>query len=350
MRLWAVLYAATYLLTSNAIPPTDRVVWTPTKPERTLVGDWESPSAVVLVYGDEWMDTYELLLDQLTEVVDVTVLVEEGQSLDVVEAGIDALDDAHRARVWTPGHEVDSSWPRDYGPLQTREADGAIAWLDALYSAERPKDDDLPIHLAEWYGAGVEPFEFSIDGGAVASNGAGLCVTTDEYLALADIDAEDEPLVQVMMDRLGCEGLVMVPALAYEDTKHVDLVMQFLSPELVVVARFDPERAPDDAVRANRAARALAAAAEAMGMPLRIERIDSPPPQARQYPSYLNFLQVEGYLLVPSYDMVDESIEQRAMKRLAELVPDRTVVPIPSDDVLPHGGAVHCLTWGMMRG
>ena len=85
-------------------------------------------------------------------------------------------------------------------------------------------------------------------------------------------------------------------------------------------------------------------------MPLRIERIDSPPPQARQYPSYLNFLQVEGYLLVPSYDMVDESIEQRAMKRLAELVPDRTVVPIPSDDVLPHGGAVHCLTWGMMRG
>lgn len=351
MRLWAVFYAAAYLLTVNVEPPTERVVWTPTTPERVLVGDWESPSSVVLVYGDEWMETYRTLVEQLTEVVDVTVLIEEGQLHDEVEAGLDALlEDGRRVRVWSPEHAVDSSWPRDYGPLQVRESDGTITWLDALYTAERPLDDELPVHLADWYGNDVEPFEHSIDGGAVASNGRGLCVSTEEYFELADIDANDEPALQRMMMRLGCEGMVLVPALADEDTKHVDLMMQFLSPELVVVARFDPARAPDDALRADRAARAVALAAGEAGIPVRIERVDSPPPQDRQYPSFVNFLQVEGYALVPTYDSVDLELQRRALRQLADLMPARTVVPIPADDVLPHGGSVHCLTWGMVRG
>lgn len=346
MHLWTVLYAATYLLTSRA---DDRVVWTPVTPERTLVGDWESPSTVVLVYGDEWMDTYQALVEHLSGVVDVAVLVEEGQSREPVEAGLEALDPSRRAHVWMPDYEVDSSWPRDYAPLQVRAADGTLSWLDALYTTERPRDDELPAQLADWYGTAVEGLEQSIDGGAVASNGQGLCVVTDEYLELADIDASDEPLLQGIMMRLGCEALVEVPALAHEDTKHVDMIMQFLSPQLVVVARFDPVRAPEDAARADRAARALAGAAEAMGVPLQVERIDSPAPRAGQYPSYVNFLQIEGYALVPSYDSVDDSLERRALERLAQLMPQRTVVTVPADDVLPHGGSIHCLTWGMVR-
>lgn len=350
MRLWAALYAATYLLTTNEVPAPERVVWTPTTPERVYVGDWESPAGVVLVYGDEWMDAYEALVDQLTEVVDVTVLTEAGQSLDEVEDGLAVLDDARRARVWSPeDYEVDSSWPRDYGPLQVREANGTITWLDALYSTDRPRDDDFPLALAQWLGTSVEPFEYSIDGGAVASNGQGLCVSTEDYFVLADIDADDEPLLQQMMTRIGCEALALAPSLAHEDTKHVDLMMQFLSPELVVVARFDPAEAPDDAIRADRAVRALARAAQGLDLPLRIERIDSPAPQGGQYPSFVNFLQVEGYLLVPTYETVDLELQRRALSKLADLAPERTVVPIPSDQVLPHGGAVHCLTWGLVH-
>ncbi|MCX4239892.1 agmatine deiminase family protein [Paraliomyxa miuraensis] len=324
-------------------------MWTASAPSRTFVGDWETPSSVVLVYGDEWLETYEALIESLTEVVDVTVLIEEGQDVVMVEDGLDRLDPDRRARIWSPGHEVDSSWPRDYGPLQVRESSGAVTWLDSLYTLDRPRDDELPGQLADWFGADVRPLEHSLDGGAIASNGRGLCVSTVEYFELADIDATDEPLLQGLMSDLGCEALALVPALELEDTKHVDLVMQFLSPTLVVVARFDPLQAPEDARRADRAVDVLQRTATSMGLPLTIERIDSPPAQGDLYPSYVNFLQIDGYLLVPAYTSVERSIERRALRRLAELVPDKTVLPIPSDEVLPHGGAVHCLTWGMVR-
>lgn len=353
MRLWAALSALSSLLASSATtdpaPLHTQVVWTASGPSRTLVGDFEPPVGVVLVYGDAWLETYDALLEHLAGVVDVTVLVEEGQDPEEVEQGLELLDPDRRARVWAPGHEVDSSWPRDYGPLQVREARGSVTWLDALYTVDRPKDDELPAHLADWFGASVRPIEHSIDGGALASNGQGLCVSTGEYFELADIDTTDEPLLQELMDALGCEVLALVPALAHEDTKHVDLVMQFLSPTEVVVARFDPAKAPEDARRADRAVDVLRRTAAAMGLPLTIERIDSPPAQHDQYPSYVNFLQVDGYLLVPSYTSVSRELERRALRRLAELVPDKAVIPIPADEVLPHGGAIHCLTWGMVR-
>lgn len=353
MRLWAVFSALTSLLTSAAT--TDpallhtQVVWTTRAPARTLVGDFETPATVVVVYGDAWLETYDSLIAHLTEVVDVTVLVEVGQDLDEVERGLEQLDPQRRARVWSPGHEVDSSWPRDYGPLQVREARGTVTWLDALYTVDRPKDDELPAHLTEWFGGDLRPLEHSIDGGALASNGDGLCVSTVEYFELADIDTTDEPLLQGLMNELGCESLALVPALEHEDTRHIDLLMQFLSPTEVVVARFDPAVAPEDARRADRAVDVLRRTAAAMGTPLTIERIDSPPASGDLYPSYINFLQIDGYLLVPSYTSVDVELERRALRRLADLVPDKTVVPIPSDEVLPHGGAIHCLTWGLVR-
>lgn len=353
MRLWAALSALTSLLTSAATSDPallhTQVVWTASTPARTLVGDWEPPSGVVVVYGDAWLETYDALVEHLSEVVDVTVLVEEGQDLEEVEAGLDLLDAQRRARVWMPGHEVDSSWPRDYGPLQVREARGTVTWLDALYTIDRPRDDELPAHLAEWFGGQVRPLEHSIDGGALASNGRGLCVSTVEYFELADVDTADEPLVQGLMDELGCEALALVPALEHEDTKHVDLVLQFLSPTEVVVARFDPAKAPEDARRVDRAAEVLRRTAAAMGAPLTIERIDSPPASGDLYPSYVNFLQVDGALLVPSYTTVERDLERRALRRLAELVSDKSVIPIPSDEVLPHGGSIHCLTWGLVR-
>lgn len=353
MRLWAALSALTSLLTSTATidpaPLHAKVVWTVAAPARTLVGDWETPTEVVLVYGDAWPETYRALLTHLTEVVDVTVLVEVGQSLEEVEQGLELLDPDQRARVWAPGHEVDSSWPRDYGPLQVREARGTVTWLDSLYTVDRPRDDELPGLILDWFGGDLRPLEHSLDGGALASNGRGLCVSTVDYFELADIDAANEPLLQGLMDDLGCEALALVPALEHEDTKHVDLVMQFLSPTQVVVARFDPAKAPEDARRADRAVEVLRRTGEAMGTPLTIERLDSPAASGDLYPSYVNFLQLDGYLLVPSYSSVEREPERRALRRLAELVPDKTVVAIPADEVLPHGGAIHCLTWGMVR-
>lgn len=312
---------------------------------RTLVGDWEPPDLVVLAYSDGWPETTHTLLDAVSAVQPVVLLSEAGDALPA-QASIDALHPEQRPRVWLSDHEIDSSWARDYGPLQTRSNDGEVLWLDALYSVDRPRDDDLPLALAMWFGTVTEPVFETLEGGALASNGRGLCVSTAEYFETNGIElAQDSGAA--LLEQLGCQTMALVPALAHENTKHIDLLLQFLAPDLAIVARFDPTDDLEDARRTDAAVAVLRQAAASMGQPLTIERIDSPGASGGYYRSYVNVLQLADHLLVPSYDTVDPDVEDAALSALGRLVPEHTVVRIPAEDASASGGSVHCLTWGL---
>ncbi|MCA9710160.1 MAG: agmatine deiminase family protein [Myxococcales bacterium] len=344
--LSAIVPALSSIPTASSEPLDSAILAIPAEGAvRTLVGDWEAPDMVVVVYGDGWPETYFALLDAATAVRPVVVLSELGDG-EAALASIETLAPEQRAQVWAPGYEVDSSWVRDYGPLQARASDGSVAWLDAGYSIDRSRDDDLPLALADWFGVVTEPVFDTLDGGSLASNGRGLCVSTVEYFETQEVYlAEDGGTA--LLQQLGCRVLALVPALAHEGTKHVDLLLQFLAPDRAVVARFDPTLDAEDARRADAAVAVLQRAAAQLGQPLSIARLESPVAQAGRYASYVNFLQLGDHLLVPGYDTVDLEVDDAALAALGRLVPDRTIVRIPADEASANGGAVHCLTWGL---
>lgn len=329
-------------------PPSYEVV-APKAPKRTLVGDWEPPQALLLVYSDGWPEALLPMLETVSARMPVVMLVEDGVSPEEAAAAVDGWDLPHRERILPTGLVVDSVWARDYAPLQTWDEKGRLVWLDAPYDDERPSDDGIPEYLAKRTRRTLEPILYSIDGGSVASSGDQLCVSTIEYFDRNEIDWRDEMETLPIMRQLGCATMVLVRALVDEETKHVDAFLQFVSPGVVVISSYDPRRFPEDAARTDAAAVAVASAAEKMGKSLEIVRVPAPSPEGRDYPSYVNFLQLGDVALVPSYGTAPRQLQEAAMRALAFAMPDVALVPIPSDAPVSYGGAVHCLTWGMLR-
>jgi agmatine/peptidylarginine deiminase len=242
-------------------------------------------------------------------------------------------------------HVVNSAWIRDWGPLQAREADGSMVWLDAEYSTMRPEDDGAPTFLASEYGAPLQALPVLLDGGALASNGEGICVSTREFFDKWDINRKD---IAVLSVELGCRHILLVPALRSEETKHVDLFLQFVEPNVVTLAAFDPDEAKADAKRMEQVASILFEAAQVLDWQLTIHRVPLPKKQARdRYFAYTNYFRLPHLVLVPHYIDVDPAVEAEAYEAIAQAIPSADIVPIPADDLLEYGGSIHCLTLGL---
>lgn len=317
---------------------------------RTLVGDWEPPQAVVVAFTDGWPKTTASLLASLSRHVPVLVLLEDGQRQALVDAVIAGLRLPHADRIVSTALRVDSTWTRDYAPLQVWDRERGLVWLDSPYDDLRPLDDAVPLHLGRWAGIPLEEMVHSIDGGAIASNGDGLCVSTLEYFDHADIDWQDPRETRPLMAQIGCLRLVLVHALVHEPTRHIDTFMQFVEPTVLVAAAYDPDRDPVDAVRVDEAVTAVRRAASAMGIRLRVVRVPAPSPRGRTYPTYTNFLRLADAVLVPSYaEVVAPEEERAALDGLARAMPAIPLVPVPADVPNAFGGSIHCLTWGLLR-
>jgi agmatine/peptidylarginine deiminase len=220
-----------------------------------------------------------------------------------------------------------------------------IQLLDLPYSDERPFDDAAPGVLAEFFGRTVQSFGVSYDGGAIASNGEGLCATTREFLHKWEVTSSER---RSLTKALGCRILMQLPALSEDETKHVDLFLQFAEPTVAVLASFDHELAPEDAERMDEAAEILEQTSAGMGWPLTLVRVPVPSVRWDGYRAYVNFVRLPGRALVPSYHDVPEADEQAAFAALELAMPAADLVRVPADGVRRYGGSLHCIALGLI--
>jgi agmatine deiminase len=314
--------------------------------EAVARGDFEGGDAVMLVYTDAWPDAFSVMVEALTPIVPVVVLVEQGLTHDDVAAQIESLHEDLRVRVWNTGISVDSAWVRDYGPFFVADRKGRVAWIDTAYSKTRKLDEQAVVDVMR--GLRIEPHGLALveelDGGALVSNGRGLCVSTVEYFASIGIAARAEVAIRRVGRTLGCQHMLLVPGLAREETHHADLFVQFVGPDVAVVAEYDPATMPEDAARMDTVVDGLLDAARRLSMSLEVVRIPSPAAQGRRYATYVNFFRLDPVLLVPSYGSVGDRQERSAYLALSRAMPDTRLVPVPSSEMLLLGGSVHCVT------
>lgn len=311
---------------------------------RRLRGDWEPADAYMVVYTDSWDDAFDVVVDALARRGLVFVLREEGQPGSAVRDRLTRLDEKVRETVWDTGIEVDSTWVRDYGPLLVRHPKKGVQWVDAPYTDTRQRDEDSMVALADLVGVTMTEFPYEFDGGALASNGDGLCVSTIEFFESADIDPEDGPTMRRFMRGSGCPQLVLVPALLHEETKHVDLFLQFVEPTVAVLASYDVALAPHDAARMDAVEEGLRKATKTFGIELEIVRVPSPAPDGIEYPSYVNFFRAADVVLVPAFASVSDRAEQAASRALMQAMPAVDFVWVPGEEILRLGGGIHCVT------
>lgn len=308
---------------------------------RVLRGDFEPPATLVIAYEEDWLDSIQQIISAAEGQARVLLLATRAQTQTS-----DLQHIAAPVHVDVLARDLDSPWVRDYGPLQTYEVDTGPLWLDFSYAWDRPVDDRFPSALSTRLHARVEHPTFELDGGAVISNGGGLCALTRTSLIDAGFTEPDSAERELFLADLGCHATAILPVIPNEPTGHADVVAQFLAPDLVMVAWLDPEANADVSRALDVAAKHLQSAAELADYPLLVVRV----PIQRSgdtFFSYVNATRLRTRLLVPRFNEMPEELEKEAYSALATALPGVSVVPIEADVMVQLGGAVHCVTLGI---
>lgn len=338
---------------ADSIPgqvPVSAIVFAEPPDGRMLRGDFEVPDHVLLVYTRSWPDATEQIATQVLESgARLSMLLEVDSSRSKLSRLLGQLSRAHQGRVDVLDTVVDTPWVRDWGPLQLRRGERSL-WLDADYDdAERIADDQAPQWLAQQHRVALAELPWALDGGAFVSNGAGLCVLTFEYIEAQGIDWDDGDLGG-LLDQLGCRATALIPTLVAEQTKHADMIAQFVAPNRVMLAQIidDVGGRSEDAQRLDAAELGIRTAAHGLGFELEVIRVPTPPSRRWQNPrSYINGLRLADRYLMPSYPELGEAWESGARAAVQLAMGELPVVPIDTSEMIAIGGSIHCASLGL---
>lgn len=281
------------------------------------------------------------------------------EPVQVIGSGA-VLDEASRMVGGTAGVTLvdiptDDSWIRDTGPVFLLERHGsgraAVAWEWNAWGGKYPPwDADARVGREIARRRGLRVFEpgLVLEGGAIETDGAGTllvnprCVVTDSR----NPGVPSGRIEEVLRDSLGVDRVLWVEGdLAGDDTDgHVDQLVRFVRPGVVLAARQPDADDPNHAALAANLAR-LATLVDAGGRRLEVIPIDIPPCFRRagvQLPaSHLNFYVGNGFVAVPVFH---ERTDRAALEIIAAAFPGRAVEPVPIDVVVRGRGGLHCIT------
>lgn len=242
-------------------------------------------------------------------------------------------------------------WLRDTGPIFL----GPEACVGFRFNGwggkyDLPHDDEVAAQVAGAAGATLLQSEAVLEGGALDHDGEGTVLTTRQCLLNPNRNAGwTEAVAEGTLARdLGARKVLWLgDGLQNDHTDgHVDNLARFAAPGVVVCpmafGRGDPNGGVYDA-----AAEALAEMTDAAGRRLRVVRIPSPgwieAEGVGGVPaSHMNFIIANQAVILPVYG--EGLAASLAAQGLAEVFPDRRIIPLPSNALLTGGGSFHCIS------
>ena len=250
-------------------------------------------------------------------------------------------------------------WCRDHGPAfvvkRGRAGARALAVVDWGYHAWGGKyppfeaDDAVPTRVAEALGLPCFRTDVVMEGGAVDFNGAGCVLTTESVLLNPNRNPglKKREVEEILCRWYGQERVLWLgEGIEGDDTDgHVDDLARFLDARTIVTAIEDDPRDPNHRVLAENLGR-LRRLRGLDGRPFEIVTLPMPKRVEREGlrlpATYLNFLFVNGAVLVPTFR--DPRSERVALATLRRALPAHEVIGIDCSQLIWGLGAIHCLS------
>ncbi len=270
-----------------------------------------------------------------------------GEAIWLVAANQDAAAKARRlcpfaTVIVEPFGDI---WLRDTGPIvlgtgadRRAQGFGFNGWGGKY---DLPGDDSIGERLAAAAGLPYAKADWILEGGAIDGDGSGTFLTTEQCLLNPNRNPEMSrfDIEKALSEQLGATGMVWLgDGLLNDHTDgHVDNLARFVGPGRVAV----PEAVEDDPNAA-----VYADAAEALlDADLQVIALPSPGPievDGTIVPaSHMNFVIGNAAVVVPTYDTRSVTA---LVEALADIFPDRHIVPLPADHLLTGGGSFHCIS------
>ncbi len=271
----------------------------------------------------------------------------------------------------------DDAWARDTGPTFVVNDKGGLAGVDWAFNAwggreegayfPWDKDEQVARQILELAGAERLVTEMILEGGSIHVDGEGTLLTTAECLLNPNRnpDLTQAQIEQTLQDYLGVRHIIWLPRGLYLDETygHVDNIACFARPGEIILAWTDDQADPQYEI-SHEAYAFLAGVRDVHGRGLTIHKLHQPTPMhitpeeaagiqvnaeakhrheaRRMGGSYVNFYLPNGGLVMPAFG--DEKYDQLAQQTLADIFPERKIVPIYSREILLGGGNIHCIT------
>ena len=325
--------------------------------------DWEPQEAVWFAWpvrDDLWPGVLPRVRQQLAGLYqlaarfqDVCVLCPESARADLLHH-MEPSGPPDNLRVLD--YLTDDVWCRDFGPLFVFDRESASlsltdwsfnAWGGKFPSYQR--DAAAPAFIADGLGLPRIACEAVLEGGAIESNGGGTLLTTEAVLLHPNRNGplNKAGMEAILADGLGIEQVLWLKdGLAGDDTDgHIDNIARFFREDGILLATAAGSTDPNaPALEENRLR--LSGAALPDGRPFELVPLPLPDPVLLDgqplAASYLNYLVLNGAVLVPSFGQPEN--DARALEILRGCYPGREIVGFDCREILREGGALHCLS------
>ncbi len=270
----------------------------------------------------------------------------------------------------------DDAWARDSGPTFVINDKGEIracdwtfnAWgglVDGLYFPWA-NDDKIAHKVCEL--EGIDSYrteDFVLEGGAIHVDGEGTLITTEMCLLSKGRNPHmsKEEIEDKLKEYLNVDKIIWIKdGIDPDETNgHIDLMACFIRPGEVACSWTDDPGNPFYEV-CQAAYKTLSEATDAKGRKLKVWKLTMPKEPTYQKgaetidqtentiprqngticaSSYMNFLIVNGGVIVPQYD---DEYDSLALEQLQEMFPERKVVGVRTLEVIYGGGNIHCIT------
>ena len=338
-------------------------VLTPKQLGYRLPAEWERQAAVWFAWPAR-EDLWDGVLPQVREqLAALYVLAARFQPVRVlcprtVQAELKALmkqaGDASAVSLYD--YETDDVWCRDYGPLFLLNNDGTdLCMTDWAYNAWgnkfplQQKDNKASAWIGEQLGIERFAFDMILEGGAIESNGAGQIMTTEAVLLNPNRNPEmSKAEVETHLSNgLGIDQVLWLNGgLVGDDTDgHIDNLARFFNSDSILITAVSDSEDENHAILAENMCRVQAFRTTG-GQPYSIVSLPLPEPVKingeRLAASYLNYLVLNGAVLVPTYGQARQDAE--ALTIIAECSPEREVIGFDCCSIVREGGAIHCMS------
>ena len=276
----------------------------------------------------------------------------------------------------------DDAWMRDCGPTFVVDDDGRVRLVDWRFNAwgglhdglyfPWDRDQQVPRKVAEIEGVARYAAPLVLEGGSIHVDGQGTVITTEECLLSPGRNPQlgRDEIERHLREYLNVDTVIwLARGIDPDETNgHVDDVACFVAPgEVLAGVTDDPGDWRYELLQDN--LQRLRQATDARGRRLVVHTLPMPAPSAistdeaagleivsasaprragdQTAASYLNFLIVNGGVVMPAFD---DPHDEPARRQVAEVFPDRRVVTVRGREILLGGGNVHCITQQQPRG
>uniref|UniRef100_A0A832A5V7 Agmatine deiminase n=1 Tax=Desulfacinum infernum TaxID=35837 RepID=A0A832A5V7_9BACT len=239
-------------------------------------------------------------------------------------------------------------WIRDYGPQVIRALD-SNQWgvVDFHYYDGRRQDDNTPLVVA--LGLGLPYVDRQrravvyTEGGNLNHDGLG-CVVYSQRTYKRNPGVSPDEIDRRILSAFEAKKSLVPKDLSLDGTGHVDMFMKIVGPDTVLMGQYGPDQTDYAALEENAALFARETNGE--GAPWRVVRLVQPDVSFTHFlvpvvRTYTNALMVNNHVIVPVYGIPED---EQALAVYREVLPGKTIVPLNAEEIIPSGGAWHCVT------